>query len=899
MKTKLFSFCMLLIGTFAVSAFSANEDPFTTFLKKLEEFARKYPQEKVHLHLDKPYYAIGDDIWFKAYVTDTKTASLTTLSQILYVELIDEKDSLKQQLKLPLLNGIGWNDFKLPDSLSEGNYRIRAYTQLMRNAGPDFFFDKTIKIGNSWANKVFTKANYQFSQEGTSEKVNSTIQFSNKQGKPYVDNDVSYEVLLGNKTISKGKATTNTKGEISLPIVNSQPNTYKSGRIMATITLADKQKVTKLIPLTTTSNSVDVQFFPESGALLAGLSMKVALKAINAQGKGEDVKGVIVDSDGTELTSFETSHLGMGSFFLNPMANKTYQARIRFRDGSEKLLPLPKVANSGYALSVNNTDTTKIAIKVLLTGNLVGKGDLQLLAQQNGSVSFSIKIPTQQNFAIANLPKSEFPSGITTLTLFNAASLPVAERLVFINSKVNKMNVTVENLNETYSNRGLMNLNLNSTSMGKPTVGSFSVSVTNATAVEPDLLNETNIFTSLLLTSDLKGYVEDPNYYFLSDDAKTRLALDNLLLTQGWRKIDWQAVNSSLPIANIYQEETELKISGTVTTYGGKPVPNAKISLFSSSAGVFAVDTLADANGRFNFNELTFPDSARFAIQAQNEKGRREVLIKLDNNPKQVITTNKNTGDIEINVNEQLKGYLQNSDDYFDEMTKRGMLRSAIQLKKVEIVGIRKKVENSHNLNGPGNADAVFTAEELRRSVSLTAALRNRIPGVKIFDGKAFARQFGRDSLTAMTIILDGIYMGDIGLDEININDIETVEILKTIGNTAIYGIHGGNGVLVITSKQGIALTSANADAPGIMTFTPKGFAVNREFYSPKYIGNPDPKPDLRTTVYWDPSLISDEKGNFKLEYFNTDEPGLYRVVIEGIDLMGNIARKTFTYQVN
>ncbi|HTM97561.1 MAG TPA: hypothetical protein VL088_02405, partial [Pedobacter sp.] len=117
MKTRFFALCALLISTLTISAFVAAEDPFTELLKKLEEFTKKYPQEKVHLHLDKPYYAIGDDIWFKAYVTDTRTSALTTASKILYVELIDEKDSLRQQLKLPLLSGIGWGDFKLPDSL--------------------------------------------------------------------------------------------------------------------------------------------------------------------------------------------------------------------------------------------------------------------------------------------------------------------------------------------------------------------------------------------------------------------------------------------------------------------------------------------------------------------------------------------------------------------------------------------------------------------------------------------------------------------------------------------------------------------------------------------------------------------------------------------------------------
>ncbi len=897
MKTRFFALCVLLIVTLGISAFAVSEDPFAALLKKLEEFTKKYPQEKVHLHLDKPYYAIGDDIWFKAYVTDSRTSALTNSSKLLYVELIDERDSLRQQLKLPLTSGIGWGDFKLPDSLSEGNYRIRAYTRLMRNAGPAFFFDKTIKIGNSWANKVFAKTDYLFSQEGTNEKVNSTIRFADKQGKPYPDADVSYSVVLSARTIAKGKATTNANGEISIPIVNTQPNIYKTGTITATITLPDKQKVTKLIPLTTTSTAVDVQFFPESGSLVQNLPTRIAIKAVNAAGKGEDIKGVVIDSDGTEITNFETSYLGMGSFFISPVADKTYKAKITFKNGSEKLFDLPKAQPSGYALVVNNADNSKVTIKVLLSDDLIGKGELQLLAQQNGAVYFSVKIPTGKNVALASLPKAELASGITTLTLFNPQNIPVAERLIFIDNKLDKINLDVEDLKESYQKRGKMSLGLNGTNNGKPAIGSFSVAVTNASAVTPDLLNETNIFTSLLLKSDLKGYIEKPNYYFMGDDPATRLALDHLLLTQGWRRIDWKAVNSSqLPTA-IFQPETDLQISGTVTTNSGKPVPNGKVSLFSSTNGIFAIDTLTDAKGRFNFNNLEFPDSAKFVIQARNEKGKRDVLIKLDIVPGQMVTANANTGDIEVNVNEQLKSYLQSSDEYFDEQTKRGILSKTIQLKKVEIVGQKPKVEHSTNLNGAGRADVVITAKDLENTISLSQYLAGRVAGVTVVNGKAIMRRAGMSS--QMTIVLDGMVMqSDMSLDEINVFDVETVEVLKSGGYTAIYGMNGGGGVLIITTKRG-GSSSFSTYAPGIITYSPKGYAIARQFYSPKYDTNPDPKPDLRKTVYWNPSLVSDEKGKFKVEYFNTDEPGLYRVVVEGIDLMGNLARKTFTYQVN
>ncbi len=330
-----------------------------------------------------------------------------------------------------------------------------------------------------------------------------------------------------------------------------------------------------------------------------------------------------------------------------------------------------------------------------------------------------------------------------------------------------------------------------------------------------------------------------------------------------------------------------------VTTTGGKPIAKGKVSLFSSSAGLFVVDTLTDANGRFNFNKLEFPDSVKFIVQARNEKGKRDVLIKLDAIPGQLITTNKNTGDIEVNVNEQLKNYLENSDDYFDELTKRGMLNRTIQLKKVEIIGQKKQVENSSNLNGAGRADAVITAKDLENVTLLSTFLMGRVAGITIRNGNAYARQ----SSSPMAIVLDGMNMQEMTLDDINVFDIETVEVLKSIGNTAIYGSRGGNGVLVITTKRGGGSSSV-VYSPGIITYSPKGFAQSRLFYSPRYDTKPDIKPDLRTTIYWNPSIISDEQGKFKLDYFNSDSPGLYRIVIEGIDIMGNLARKTFTYQV-
>ena len=633
--------------------------------------------------------------------------------------------------------------------------------------------------------------------------------------------------------------------------------------------------------------------------MVEGLPSKLAIKAVNANGLGENVSGTVVDNEGIELLKFETAYLGMGSIILNPIAGKTYTAKVKLADGTEKSIVLPKATSSGYVMAVNNTDTAKMGIKVMMTEDLVNKGELKLVAQHNGNVYFTTKLPTVKQLVSVSAPKAEFPSGIVQLTLFTPDNQPVCERLAFVNNPSDKIAIAAQDLKPSYGKRGNVNFSFNATHEAKPVRGSFSVSVTDATSVTPDLDNESNILTRLLLTSDLTGYIEKPNHYFLSNDAKTRTELDNLLLTQGWRKISWKAVgNDQLP-APVFQPEKNMKISGTITK-GGKPVAKGRVSLFSSSGGLFAVDTLSDDKGRFNFDQISFGDSTKFVVQARTDKNNKNVQIDLDIVPGQIVTTNKNTGDIEVNVNENLMSYLTASNRFFDEQSKRGLLERTIMLDEVKIVEKKNPAPNSANLNGAGRADQVFTAKELENAFSLSQFLSGRIAGVTINNGKAYSmRSMGLNGRNPMSIVLDGMNMGDdFDLDNIVVQDVESVEVLKSIGNTAIYGMNGANGVLVITSKRG-GTSNYNRYAPGIVTYAPKGFYAVRQFYSPKYDTNPDSKPDLRTTLYWNPQVVSDETGKASINYFNTDQAGTFRIVIEGIDNMGNLARKVYTYTVN
>jgi len=817
MKKCSATFAIILLGLLPSLAFSQQDtSSFNTLLKKLKTNHLQHPREKIHLHLDKPYYAADDIIWFKAYIISTVASQPSAISGIIYVELVDGRDSVQQQLKLPVISGVSWGSFQLPDSIAEGNYRIRAYTRWMRNAGPEFFFDKTIRIGNLHYKHVAT--------------------FS----KP--------------KTITK-------KSVISV-------STAKT----------------------------DVQFFPEGGSFVAGLTGKVGLKAVAPNGLGEDVTGRIVADDGKTAAVFRSAHLGMGSFLFTPMPGRTYIAKIKTSDSAELTVSLPQIATSGFQLAVDQ-DTANIRLKIAMSADLMGKGELKIIAQHNGEIYFAGKTKAHAALLTELLPRSQFPSGILQLTLFSADNLPVCERLIFVNNPADHIITKLSSIRKSYKVKEPIALELQTGLNNQPLQGTFSIAVTNTTAVSPDELNESNVFTTMLLTSDLSGYIEKPNYYFQDNSEQTQRDLDNLLLTQGWRRLRWEMLGKP-DRPDTWQPEKHLGISGTVTTHGGKAIAGCMVLLRSPVNSSFQKDTLSDLQGRFKFDSLVFIDGAKFNLQAFESKSKTNFEVRPDSISGAVVAKNKNTGDIAINVNDSMSVYLNKSERYFEELEKEGKINRVRTLQEVKVVEKKNFAKNSSNLNGPGNADYVFSGDQLKNCLSLPDCLQGRVAGLTFKNGRLTLLHYGQE--VVMEMIVDGVVVDPASIQNYSPFDIQAVEVLTDLSKTAIYGRQGVNsGVLIITSKRGGDDKATVKEPMNSVEFSPKGYPVSREFYSPVYQHwATDDTPDHRTTIYWNPNIISSKEGKATINYANSGDPGIYRVVVEGMDMQGNLSHTVYTYQV-
>jgi TonB-dependent SusC/RagA subfamily outer membrane receptor len=900
MKTKAFYLLASLLLSFGLFSFIRDEDPLQKLLLSFQKYTTSHIQEKIYIHTDKPYYAIGDDIWFKAYVVDAQDLTPTSQSNILYVDLINGRDSVKKTLRIPLTAGFGSGNFELKDSLIEGNYRLRAYTSWMRNFGEEYFFDKTIKVGNAWTNQVITQTNYTFTKSGTNEAVIAHINYKNIDGFPYANKEVSYHVELDFRSISKGRAITDDKGNITLNFTNDKPFLSKTGRITTSIKIAENTIVNKYIPIKSTSNETDVQFFPEGGDLVANVRSKVAFKAVGADGLGKEISGYIQDKESNKLAIITTKHLGMGYFAFAPLPGKTYEAVVKFTDGSEKKFDLPIAKPEGFVLSVFPNYNDSVLVKINTTKAFADKNlnkVYTLIAQNSGNLIFTAKSKLNGIIISTIFSKERFPQGITQFTLFDENLIPIAERLIFMQPK-DTLSIILNTDKEKYAPRSPTKISIQTLDPnGKPVFGSFSMAVTDEGKVPISEDEESTIFSNLLLTSDLKGYVENPNYYLHKVDEKKIENVDILMMTQGWRRFNWRNIlfNNS-PILS-YKPEKTLFVAGKVTLGKNKPVVGGTVSLFSSMGQSILIQTETDQNGEFKIDSLFFNDSTKFVIQARTSTGKKNVDIELYNNPIQIVTKNINEPDLTVNINESMQAYLKNSKTQYEDWLRNGVVNRSILLKEVKVVDTKPQIENSSNLNGAGFADKVFTEKDLQYAISIEQALVGRVAGLQFINGQAYIR----NSRSPAQIILDGMYVDPDFLNSISIQDVESIEILKNIGNTAIYGIRGGSGVIIINTKRGKPGYVNNTYAPGIMIYSPIGLFKPKEFYVPNYN---DPKinnlvADLRTTIFWNPHIVPETTGKAEVNFFNADGTGNYKVVIEGMDLNGHIGRKVIHYQVN
>lgn len=861
-------FAGIFSSLFTLSASAQNmQDTIITYFNLL----KNVPQEKLYLHLDKPFYGAGEKIWFKGYLVNAVTHQDNTQSNFIITELINRSDSIIGRKKIRR-DSLGFhNAFALPPTLPAGDYYLRAYSNWMLNQEPEFFYSHNLKIGNSIDNTIVSNIEYQKEDET---HYTAKVKFASNTQEAFKNTTVHYRYIENGKVKDKGKRKTDESGLISI----SLPDLKSTATRHIEVEFDDPQyiyKKTFYLPLF--NKDFNVQFFPEGGALLAVAHQNIAFKAQGTDGFSKEIEGFLFDAKGDTLTAFRSEHDGMGVFTLNPTNGNSYYVIAKTNDGISKRFDLPAVEQKGIGLSISHYKK-EIRYEIQKTETTEWPQKLFLIAHTRGKLAILQPINTDRTFGRMN--DSLFTAGITHFMLIDQQGNALSERLVFVPDR-NPHQWQIQSDKPTYGKREKVSLQISAKdNNGNPIEGNFSISITDRRSIQPDSLAD-NILSNLLLTSDLKGYIEDPGYYFLHQDPRTLRTLDFLMMTHGWRRHHIKNVLTapSLNLTN-YMEKGQT-ISGRIKGFFGSNVKKGPICILAPKQNIIATTT-TDEKGEFIVN-TSFRDSTTFLVQARTKRGFAGVDIEIDT-PKYPLASHKFP--FHDGATTFMEDYLLNTrDQYYME----GGMR-VYNLKEVLITGNRSKPRSESIYTGGINTYTI-EGDKLESGGAQTAFdAVSRLPGVSVTNGNEIHI---RNNPEQPVIVIDDVVYEDDNdiLTMIQTSDMSSLSLLRG-ADAAILGSRGSAGAIVITLKDGKDLPAKPAQ--GIITCTPLGYSDSVEFYAPAY-DTPEKKntqrSDLRSTIYWNPLLQLDEEGKATIEYYTPDSTAPEDIIIEGVDKNGKVCR--------
>jgi TonB-dependent SusC/RagA subfamily outer membrane receptor len=653
-------------------------------------------------------------------------------------------------------------------------------------------------------------------------------------------------------------------------------------------------------------NKIQISFFPEGGSLVDNVSSIVAFKAVNGLGKGCDIRGKVFSSAGDLITTFSSTHLGMGSFFLRPQSGLRYYSIFRGADSTDIRADLPASFSTGVNLGIiidQNNEllvTTKTNAKTL---QLVSGKDLKLDLSVRKDVIKTVQYKIKDLVTNFIIPTDDLPDGIVMVSLTTPDGLPLSERLVYI-QKEEPLSILIKSDKSLYEKREPISLSvaLSGDSIAKRKAN-VSLAVIDKRLTETTSKFPRTISSWFLLESEVYGYIEDPAYYFDPSNPERLRDLDLLLRTQGWRDFSWKYDKTFFP------PENGFTISGRFRRYYlNKTVEGGRVSMGIFGKGKTLLKNVeVDSLGKFKLSGIDFTGEARLIVSGIDKKDRMKGILLLDSMiyiPAEIPERQPQLfSRAEINLDTLKSQY-----KIYEAVQKRYKLSDTISLGEVKIISEHPKdpqtlkVESSRALYLKPEGEIIITRQMYHYS-QLIETMRGRIAGVELVGKYPEYRIRIRGTSTLKgnpdpLVLVDGIPVFFEELYTMPINFVDRIDVLKS-GATAIYGMRGANGVINIITKTG---TDTEAYIPVEYSVSVKvaGYNDARVFYSPQHLPDSDSadKPDLRSTLLWNPDINVESKNEARLNYYNGDNSSIFKIVAEGITTTGIPVTGTAEYEV-
>ena len=651
------------------------------------------------------------------------------------------------------------------------------------------------------------------------------------------------------------------------------------------------------MPAIAEDKTLRIEFFPEGGNLVNGFSGAVAFKITNKSGVPVNGVGVIRNQNGDSILSFESYHDGMGLFEIESKAGVSYYAQLTGDPSSEKF-QLPQPVEKGIAFSLM-PDPQGIYYSVKHLKDETAFAASYMIGQMGHRVVFEKQFTSKEDWVTGVINTGKLYSGILQVTVFNINGIPLAERLWFVDNKeyLLKGDLKADTLN--FNKKALNRITL---SIKDTIIGSFSLSIT-----DPDLsvneLRTESIISNLLLTSDLKGYIHNPAYYFSSNNDSAKTALDFVMMTNGWRRFKWVDLLAGKTSPVTYIDPKYISLRGQINERDSKkPVPNKELVVLiktPENASNSSRMIKTDATGNYKLDSLIFYGRSRILFSDIRGKKSKwiDVINKSDSLSKSYSLAKINAGLFPSISRQALASVID------------GKMKNAYESLSVfdntleeVIVSTRKKspleLMDEKYTTGMFSGDALKTIDLLNADdafgySSIFEYIEARIPGVTVakdgFDYTIYYRQ--AVTMSASGPIPMTIFLNEMQTDISFVSAIPVTEIAMVKIYNSFVGVSGNapGGVLSVYTKKGSDLFKAMPSSADVFEYS--GFSFIREFYSPNYsVDSLKNQNDNRITLLWKPDIyLRTINPVVPIRFYNNDYSKRFKVVVEGMTKDGKM----------
>lgn len=637
----------------------------------------------------------------------------------------------------------------------------------------------------------------------------------------------------------------------------------------------------------TETETYDIQFFPEGGDLVSGLPTKLAFRAVDLYGKGVPLQGVVINAATDTVASFQTLVFGLGSFDFTPAQGNTYKAVVRLPGDQQKTVDLPMVHAQGYVLNLTENNSGTVEVNVQAAGR--ENTEVFLFAHARNQVFATDEGVVQNGKLSFNIAKEKLAEGISHFTLFDNRMQPVCERLFFKRPK--KLQIEVRTDLPQYAPRQKVVLDVTTRNAANANIpAALSLAVYH---VDSAAMNSGDIVSYLFLESDLKGNIESPGYYFTNESAESNRALDNLMLTHGWRRFKWDDIfqNKKPVFAFLPEIEGHMVTARVVHTATDRPAENIPGFLSIPGPGFHLYTGHSNKEGRIHFFAKNFYGPAELVAQPNMADKDSSYRIDIETPFSESYSLRKVPA---FRTNEMATGGLQTKSVNMQVYNVYTAGKTSLSLpEKMDTAGFY------------GASRINYALDDYVRFPTMEEVLREYVREINVYRNNngltlALIRRLFNGIAEKKTplVLIDGVPVLD-DMNKIFRYDPLKVKDLRIVNKQYYLGTHVFEGIAHFKTYAGRPEGLELDKKATVLDY--EGLQMKREFYHPVYETENQRQsrlPDFRTVLYWSPELRTHTDGKQSLSFYTSDLAGQYIGVMQGLTADGVAGSRTFTIAV-